>query len=148
MEWIVLFFLNWIVMIVLVDWRKFSTNMFAGFLAIGMALVTDYYNGIIRHRYMIHGPVIDIFGSSLFFLIGPCFVIGTLMAQYYPKKRWMAVVNVLVITGLYSLTELILVQRGVVEYKNWYYFDSLLVNVGAMIIISWFSVTILNKWRC
>ncbi|QZY54572.1 hypothetical protein [Crassaminicella profunda] len=148
MEWILLFFLNWIIFLFLVDWKKFTTNMFAGFLAMGMALITDYYNGMIRQRYMIHDAMINIFGSSLFFLLGPCFVIGTLIAQYYPKKRWMAVLNALVITGLYSLTELILVERGVVEYKNWYYFDSLLVNVGAMIIISWFSVTILNKWRC
>ncbi|TCO74960.1 hypothetical protein [Marinisporobacter balticus] len=147
MEWIILCILNWVVFLVLADWKELKINMLAGMFAIIMAIITDFYNTAIHHRYMIHNAVISILGSSLFFLIGPVFVIGTLIAQYHPKKRGMTLLNVFVITGLYSLTEYTLVYCGVVEYIDWDYFGSLMVNIGAMTIISWFSIIILNKGR-
>lgn len=147
MEWIILFILNWIIFLLLVDLKSFNTNMLAGFFAVSIAIMTDFFNIIIQHRYIINNPVINILGSSLFFLMGPVFVIGTLISQYHPKNRCMSVFNVIVITGSYSFTEYILVLNGSVEYINWDFVDSVMVNIGAMIIISWFSIVILNKWR-
>ncbi|MCT4605153.1 MAG: hypothetical protein N4A64_03465 [Marinisporobacter sp.] len=146
MEWIVLFIINWIVFLLLVNLKKLKINILAGFFAICMAITTDFLNSSVQGRYIIHKPVVSILGDSLFFLIGPVFVIGILIAQYHPKNRWMSVINVFVITVIYSLTEYILVYKGVVEYIDWDYIDSVMVNIGAMVMISWFSMTVLKKW--
>ncbi len=144
MEWIILFISNWIIFLLLVDWKEFKINMWAGGAGIVLAVVVDFLNTL-QHRYIIKSLVIDVFGSSLFFLLGPVFVVATLMAQYHPAKRWMILLNVFVIALLYSLMELILVYRGVVEYINWQYIDSIMVNIGAIVILSWFSMVVLNK---
>lgn len=146
MEWIILFIINWIVFLLLVDWKEIKSNVWSGVLAILMAVSVDFCN-IMHNRYAINRPVVCILGSSLFFLIGPVFVIGTLLAQYHPRKRWLSILNVLVLFLLYSFTELILVQRGAVQYMDWDFFDSLLINVGAIFVLSWFSIVVLNKWR-
>lgn len=145
MEWIILFVINWIIFLMLVDWRELKTNIWAGLLAIIMAVDVDYYNTVYG-RYIINRPIIDIMGSSLFFLLGPVLVIGTLLAQYHPKKRWMTIINAFVLFILYSATELILVYRGTVEYLNWRFRESLTINIGAIIVISWFCIVFLNKW--
>lgn len=146
MEWVILFLLNWIIFLFLVNRKELKANIWAGLLAMIMAISVDY-SSFIHKRYVIKKAIIHIFGSSVFFLIGPVFVMGTLLAQYHPRKKWLTVLNVIVIFVLYSTTELILVSRGVVEYLNWDFVDSLIVNIGAITILSWFSIVILNKWR-
>lgn len=146
MEWIILFVANWIIFLLLVDWKELKINIWAGLLAALMAISVDFCN-ITYKRYLIHRPVISIFKSSLFFVLGPVLVIGTLLAQYHPQKRWLTIVNVIVMFILYSSTELILVYRDAVHYIDWKFFDSLLVNIGAIIVLSWFSIAVLNKWR-
>jgi len=145
MEWVILFLINWIIFLFLVDWKKFKTNIWTGVLAIAMVISIDYSN-IIHGRYIIKKLVVNVFGSSLFFLLGPVLIIGTLLAQYHPRKRWLTVLSVIVIFLLYSAIELILVSRGAVEYLDWHFCDSLIVNIGAISILSWFSIVILNKW--
>lgn len=145
MEWIIIFLINWIIFLILVDWRELKNNIWAGLLAIIMAIVVDLANTI-HGRYVINKHMVDILGSSLFFLLGPVFVIGTLLAQYHPKKRMMAVANVFVLFFLYSAIELILVYRGAVEYLDWHFTDSLAINIGAITVLSWFSIVVLNKW--
>ncbi|MCG8542334.1 MAG: hypothetical protein MJA82_20730 [Clostridia bacterium] len=145
MEWIILFFGNWIIFLLLVDWRGLKINIWSGLLAILAATVVDFCNTM-HGRYMINRPVICVLKSSLFFLIGPVFVIGTLFAQYHPKKRWLIILNVLVIFTLYSFVELTLVARGAVEYVKWNFLDSVLVNISVITMLSWFSIVVLKKW--
>ncbi|WP_432661816.1 hypothetical protein R9X47_14720 [Wukongibacter baidiensis] len=145
MEWIILFVANWIIFLLLVNWKELKTNMWAGLLASSMAIIVDFCN-ISHGRYTINRPVICILDSSLFFVLGPVFIIGTLLAQYHPKRRLLSVLNVIVIFIIYSSTELILVYRGAVEYLEWHFYDSLIINIGAILIISWFSIVVLNKW--
>lgn len=146
MEWIILFIINWMLFFLLVNWKELKINIWSGVMAVAMAIVVEFLNIAVHGLYVIHHPIINILGSSLFFLLGPVFVTGTLMAQYHPKKRWVTILNVFVIVGLYSLLELTLVFLGAVEYLNWNYFDSVIVNFGAMVALSWFSITVLGKW--
>lgn len=146
MEWIILFLANWVIFLLLVDWTKLKTNMWSGLLAIVIAIVVDCCNTI-NGRYTINDNIIDVLGTSLFFLIGPVFVIGTLLAQYHPQRKRLTILNVIVLFILYSSTELILVLRGAVEYLDWNFYDSLIINIGAISVLSWFSIVVLNKWR-
>lgn len=146
MEWILLFITNWVVFLLLVDWRKLKINIWSGLLAIIMATTVDFFNTI-NGRYIIRNSIISILGTSLFFLIGPVFVIGTLLAQYHPRKKSLTILNTIILFILYSSTELILVFRGTVEYLNWNFYDSLIINIGALSTLSWFSIVLLDKWR-
>lgn len=146
MEWIILFVINWVMFLLLIDWKNLKTNVWTGLLASSMAISVDFCNTS-QGRYVINRPIISICNSSLFFVLGPVFIIGTLLAQYHPKKRWLSVLNVLVIFILYSLTEFILAYRGTVEYLNWYFYDSLIINIGAISVLSWFSIVVINKWE-
>ncbi|SKC85502.1 hypothetical protein [Maledivibacter halophilus] len=146
MEWILLFITNWVIFLLLVDWRKLKINIWSGLLAIIMAITVDFFNTI-NGRYIIRDSIISILGTSLFFLIGPVFVIGTLLAQYHPRKKSLTILNTIILFILYSSTELILVFRGAVEYLNWNFYDSLIINIGALSTLSWFSIVLLDKWR-
>lgn len=146
MEWIILFLANWVVFLLIADWTKLKSNIWSGLLAIVMAVVVDFCNTI-NGRYIIKDNIIHVLGTSLFFLVGPVFVIGTLLAQYHPRKKWLTILNVIVLFILYSFTEFILVLRGAVEYVTWNFYDSLIINIGAISALSWFSIVVLNKWR-
>ncbi|WP_073149589.1 hypothetical protein [Paramaledivibacter caminithermalis] len=146
MEWIILFLANWSIFLLLVDWKKLRINIWSGLFAILMVMTVDYCNTL-NKRYIINNGIINILGSSLFFLVGPVFVIGTLLAQYHPQKKTITILNVIVLFILYSSVELVLVLRGAVEYLNWHFYDSLIINIGAISLLSWFSMVILNKWR-
>lgn len=146
MEWPILFIINWIVFVTLVDWKKLKKNIFGGLFIVAVAIFVDYHYTSLGF-YIIHDPFIKCLGSSLFFLFGPVFVTGTLMAQYHPCKRLMTIINIIVICTLYSIIELVLVSRGVVEYINWNYFTSLIINIGAITVQSWFIIVVLGKWR-
>ncbi len=89
--------------------------------------------------------MVDILGSSGFFIAGPVFVIGVLLAQFYPRKRWARVCHLLVLTAMFSLQELFLIKRGALDYINWHHIDSLGVNLAAMGLLGWFSIVILKK---
>lgn len=146
MEWVILFILNWIVFAILVDWKKLKRNIFAGLFIVVLEIFVDYHYTTLGF-YAIHKSVIKCFGSSLLFSLGPVFVMGTLMAQYHPYKRLITIINIIVICILYSIIELVLVSRGVVEYINWNYFASLIINIGAITVQSWFIIVVLGKWR-
>ncbi|MGE5405694.1 MAG: hypothetical protein ACM3PP_12230, partial [Candidatus Saccharibacteria bacterium] len=146
MEWIILFVISWVLLFLLADWKALKTNVWCGLLAMGMQVWVDSH--YIQHKlYGVHKPVIDIFGSSAFFVAGPVFVIGVLLAQFYPAKRWARIVHLIVITALFSLQEYLLVKRSVLHYINWHQMDSLGVNVAAMALLSWFSIVVLLKER-
>ncbi|MGE5415355.1 MAG: hypothetical protein ACM3UZ_01055 [Acidobacteriota bacterium] len=146
MEWIILFVVSWVLFLVLVDWKQLKTNVWCGLLAMAMQLWIDHQ--YINHKlYVIHRPVVDIFGSSAFFVTGPVFVIGVLLAQYYPAKRWARIMHLVVITTLFSVQEYFLVKRNALHYINWHQIDSIAANVAAMALLSWFSIVVLKQER-
>ncbi len=144
MEWVILFLISWILMLLLVDWRAVKKNVWCGLLAMAMQLFVD--TQFISHRlYEIKNQVLELWGSSVFFAAGPVFVIGVLLAQFYPKKRWAQIVHVIFLTLLYSLQELLLLKTGKLAYLNWHHFDSIGVNTAAMGLLGWFSIVVLKK---
>ena len=144
MEWVILFVISWVVFIFLVDLKNFKINFWCGVLAMALQLGVD--SQAVSHKlYKITDPVICVWGSSFFFVIGPVFVIGTLLAQYHPAKKWMMLFNIIVISGLYSIQELLLIFSDRLLYINWHFINSVFVNVCAVTVMSWFSIVILNK---
>ena len=146
MEWIILFIKSFILFFALVDWKMLKLNFLSGLVASLLQLVIDSL-AISHHLYKINDAVLTIFGSSLFFVFGPVFVIGTLLAQFCPIKKWATIANVLIISALFSLEELFLLITKSLVYLNWHYFDSVSVNIISMVFLSLFSIVILNKNR-
>ncbi|MFZ5966893.1 MAG: hypothetical protein ACOYVK_06935 [Bacillota bacterium] len=144
MDWLIFFIFSWGLFFLIGDWKELKINGWCGIFAGIVALITDYQS-ILWGKYQIHNKIIDLFGSSLFFTMGPVFIIGALLAQYHPKKRWMIVLNVFVLTILYSAMEWMLVQRGMVEYVHWTLWESIRINAISITMFSWFSIVILNK---
>jgi hypothetical protein len=144
MEWIILFLICWILFISLVDLKTLKINIWCGIMAVLLQLSIDS-QAITHGFYRINNPVISILGSSGLFVFGPVFTIGVLFAQFHPVNKWMRIINVLVIAGIFSIQELFLISRHVLVYLSWHYIDSITVNICAIIILSWFSIVILYK---
>lgn len=150
MEWFILFAASWILFFLFIDWRKLKYNILCGAVAIVLQMVFDT-NAISHDLYVINRPGISLLGSSLFFIAGPVLVIGILIGQYHPLKKGWRMANVVVFALLYSLQELLLAKTGAVEYHQWHYVDSFIVNISSMIVISWFASIVLEekgtKWK-
>lgn len=144
MEWVMLFAASWVLFAVLADLSSLKVNIWCGLLAVFMQLYIDYQ--AIGHKlYSVEKPVVQMLGSSVFFTFGPVLVMGTLLAQYHPYKRWIAAVHVLAVSILYSMQELWLVGRNAVLYKDWSFGESIMINVAVIAVLSWFSIVFLGK---
>ena len=143
MEWIILFCVSWGLFILLSGWRDLKITIWSGLVAVILQLLVDT-NAISHNFYKINTPVIKLWGSSVLFILGPVLIIGILMGQYHPKKRYLRIANVFVLSTLYSSQEFLLLIRKSLEYTNWSFIDSVIVNIAAMIIISWFSIIVLD----
>lgn len=130
----------------LVKWKELRINVWGGVLALILQLAVDS-NAMNHALYKVHNGVVEVLGSSLFFVLGPVFVIGTLIAQSHPYSKKMTIINMLVVSIMYTVQEVMLLSRKVLEYTNWNLLDSVVVNISAMIIISWFSIVVLGRMR-
>jgi hypothetical protein len=146
LEWIILFIVSWVIFILLVKWKELGINVWGGVLAAILQLAVDT-NAMNHTLYKVHNGVVDVLGSSLFFVLGPVFVVGTLLAQNHPYSKKKTIVNVLVTSLLYTVQEIALLSRKVLEYVNWNLLDSAVVNTSAMIMLSWFSIVVLDRMR-
>lgn len=144
MDWIILFIISWALFIFLVDWKKLRLNIWSGILA--LVIQTSVDSHAISHKlYKINDPIVCLWGSTLFFTFGPVFVIGTLLAQFHPVRKWVRIANIIIVSGLLSLQELLLIIRQDIVYLNWHSIDSAVVNIGAITLLSWFTIVVLNK---
>jgi hypothetical protein len=137
---------SWVIFILLVKWKELGINVWGGVLAAILQLAVDT-NAMNHTLYKVHNGVVDVLGSSLFFVLGPVFVVGTLLAQNHPYSKKKTIVNVLVTSLLYTVQEIALLSRKVLEYVNWNLLDSAVVNTSAMIMLSWFSIVVLDRMR-
>lgn len=147
MEYILLFSINWIILLYFVDIKKIKYNIFAGIMTVIMVIAVDYPNIVYKNLYYLNNPVIKIWGSSAFFIFGPPFTVAILIAQLNPRKWYLRVFHVLIIATLYSLVELILLKKGALVYVNWTFFDSIRVNYPAIVLISWFDLVVLRHFK-
>jgi hypothetical protein len=144
MEWIILFIASWVLFVFSADWKKLKGNIWGGLLAVALQLTIDTH-AMGHDLYTVDKQIVGFLNSSVFFILGPVLVIGFLLAQYHPQKRWMIVLNVLVLTALYSAQELLLVARDAVLYHEWHFADSFGVNLLVIVGLSWFSLVVLKK---
>jgi hypothetical protein len=144
MEWVIRFVAVWILFFLLVDWKELKINIWCGLFSLVLQTVVD---GLyIKHGfYKIEEPIIEVFGSSLFFLLGPVFVIAILIAQFHPSKRWAQIVYVIVLSGVYDFEEFLLLVRKELFYIHWDFVTSIVFNLLLMITLSWFSMVVLKR---
>ncbi len=143
MEWLILFIVSWILFFLLIDWKRLKRSVWGGVIAVALQFLVDT-QAMTHGLYEIHKNAFYFFRSSGFFVFGPVLVVGILLVQYHPKSKRMNILNVLALAALYSAQELLLVLRQNVVYTNWHYIDSLQVNLGVMIILSWFTMVMLD----
>lgn len=144
MEWLILFVTSWLLFFLLVDWKELKVNIWSAVLAVANQISVDV-QFISHHLYKINRPIVDMWGSSVLFVFGPVVVVGVLLAQYYPKKRWAQITHFFVLAILYSLEELLLLLRGNLVYINWHFTDSLGINFSVIGLLCWFSHVVLKK---
>ncbi|HHV29229.1 hypothetical protein [Acetivibrio mesophilus] len=144
MEWIILFAVSWIALFAFAEPRQLKKNIWCGVLALALQLVVDTH-AISYGLYSINNPMISIMGSSLFFTAGPVFTIGTLFAQFYPQKRWLRIANIFVFSTLFYFQEILLLLSGNLTYTNWHFTNSIVIDICVMVILSWFSIVVLDK---
>lgn len=146
MDWIILFIVSWVLFFICVDYKtlSLSQNILCGFLAVILQLLIDSY-AINTNLYKVGNVVIDVFGSSLFFVLGPVFVIGTLLSQYHPKSTIKRFFHIVIVSTLFSVTEYLLILRDDLEYINWNHPQSVFVNISVISMLSWFSMAILKR---
>ncbi len=146
MEWVILFIMNWILFFLMVDWKGLKVNIWGGVFAVGMQMAVD--GQFEAHQlYIIHDGIIYILGSSLFFVLGPVFVIGILFVQYHPIKRWAVILHVLMGSAMFAVTEYLLLQRKALEYINWKLMISISTDIAALGLLSWAFIVIFEKRR-
>jgi len=144
MEWMVIFFISWILFFLLVDWQSLKVNIWAGVFTMSMQLAVD--GQAIHHGlYAVNNPVVALWGSSLLFTFGPVLVIGILISQFHPRKRLFILANVVILTTLFTLEELILLERDSVVRLNWHTHESIAINFVALAFLSWFCIVVLKK---
>lgn len=144
MEWIVRFVAVWLLLIFLIDLKKLKVNVWCGFFSIALQIAIDSIN-IGHEYYKVTNPVISIFGSSLFFMLGPVFVIGVLLAQFHPSKTWMQILYVILLSGIYDFEEYLLIKRHALVYIHWDLLASAIINLLIMITLSWFTIVVLKR---
>ncbi|TYQ17974.1 UNVERIFIED_CONTAM: hypothetical protein Cloal_0369 [Acetivibrio alkalicellulosi] len=144
MQWIFLFIVSWIIFFLFIDYKQLKINIWCGFFAILLQLSVDT-KAMIYELYIVNSHIINLWGSSLLFVLGPVLTMGTLLSQYYPKKRFMRIISVFAFTALYTTQEVLLLYSGALGYLKWNIFDSIVVNTIVMAVLGWFSIVVLDK---
>ncbi|HYE82594.1 MAG TPA: hypothetical protein VEG39_10585 [Clostridia bacterium] len=144
MEWQILALVSWVLFLLLVDCSALKCNIWCGLVAVLLQIFVDNI-GVSHGLYEIRKCSFCIAHSSFFFTMGPIIVIGTLMPQYHPKTRVLRILNVLMLTALYTLQEILLLARENVVYNNWHFADSVGVNLVSMVFLSWFIMIVMNR---
>ncbi|MDR9786681.1 MAG: hypothetical protein RJR37_05375 [Peptococcaceae bacterium MAG4] len=141
MPWIITFVTSWMLFILLIDKSKLRA-MFGGFTASFMATLTDYAGRNWFDLYNFYDVVIPWGGCSFFYIFGIIFTMGTLFSQFYPTRKWLKIMHVLVFSLLFLGAETLLIEVGVASYVNWNVWASLFVNILAISTLGWMSMVI------
>lgn len=144
MEWMILFAASWILFILLKGWQKLQWNVWCGIASVAIQIIIDT-TAIQKGMYIVDKPAIMLWSSSAFFCFGPVFVISILLSRYQTARPKLVVINVVILTALYSLQEYLLLGRNALVYYNWSLYESVFVNFLVIITLSWISYFILSK---
>ena len=138
MKWVFCAVICWIVLLLVVDYKRLKVLIFSGLLALISQLLVDGF-AIDEDFYVINDPAIPIFGSSMFFSIGIVFPMGILVAQTTTRGRKWQTLNVIAWVFLFTLFEVLAVNFEMMVHVDWTYSLSVVINVMVMVLITWFT---------
>lgn len=144
MEWIILFVAAWTIFFILVDWKQLKVTFWCGLLAMILNLIIDRFF-LNQGMYEIHNGIFYIFGSSVFFTFGSVLVSAIMIAQFQSYKRWIRILHPFFFVSVFAIEEILLVSRGVLIYNDWNILRSIIVDILAIIVLSWFSIVVLKR---
>lgn len=145
MKWVFCAVISWIVLLLVVDYKRLKVLSFSGFLALIAQLLVDGF-AIDEDFYVINDPAIPIFGSSIFFSIGIVFPMGILVAQTTTRMRKWQTLNVIAWVFLFTLFEVLAVYFKMMVHVDWTFSLSVVINVMVMVLITWFTEHFLMPW--
>ena len=135
MPWFFPFLLSWLLFAVFLDCNRLKETLPFGFITMAMELLVDI-SAVKLGLYDIDLQVVNFFGVSLFFTIGPAFTLGILYVQNIPKNKLMIVINTVVWALMFMAEEVLWVREGAIVYINWSHIKSLCVDIGAFTLLT------------
>ncbi|HPU35246.1 MAG TPA: hypothetical protein PL078_05625 [Bacillota bacterium] len=133
--WLISAIVGWIVFFLLVDRFRLKHTVWCGFIICAVQLLVDA-GAMQLNLYRVHS-FFHIFGSSVFFTFGLVFTMGILFAQYLPKSPLLQGINIMVITALFSIEELLFMKTGALEYINWNPQFSIFIDILVLTSYTW-----------
>lgn len=133
--WLISAVIAWIIFFLLVDWFRLKYTIWGGVITLVFQLLVD--TGAIKLNLYRVESIFYVITSSFFFTFGVVFTVGILFAQTLPVSRRLQALNILVITTLFSLQELLFVKVGVLEYLNWNHAASVFMDLLVLISYTW-----------
>jgi hypothetical protein len=130
-------FYNWMVcFFLLIDWKKFSINVWGGIAACILQLIHDTEQEIIGN-YHVHHAGIWILKSSAFFTFGIVFTMGVVFLQFMPQNKILKIIHVVAFSVGFLAFEFIALANGLLENVHSHYLLSLADNILVMVTIAW-----------
>ena len=146
MVWVIVFIASWILFFLLARNNHSKLAYVAGIIAVFFQLLIDVNANYIG-LYHIHDSPITFMGSSVFFTLGPVFVMGVLFVQYMPRNKWLQVAHIVIFVSLFMIFEVIVEWIGVLEYVHWNHLGSLSVDINVFMALSWFACIFVHRYQ-
>ncbi|GAB6181564.1 hypothetical protein JCM14036_28830 [Desulfotomaculum defluvii] len=140
MPWFITAIVSWIIFYFLVDVRYLKRTILGGLFALALGSLVDW-GGQQLNFYKFYDVIIPWAGCSIFYKFGPIFIMGTLFIQYLPRKRYLQILNIFVMSLLYLAMEILILQTHAAEYIHWHLLASFTVDLGAFTAITWLGQT-------
>lgn len=133
--WMISAVIAWVIFLLLVDWSRLKYTVWGGVMTSMVQLLVD--TGAIKLNLYRVESIFYILTSSFFFTFGVVFTIGILFAQTLPASRRLQALNILVLTALFGLQEILFVKVGVLEYLNWNHAASIFIDILVLTSYTW-----------
>lgn len=140
MPWVITAVVSWIIFYFLVDVRYLKSTVLGGIFAVVLGSMVDW-GGQHLGLYKFYDVIIPWAGCSIFYKFGPIFTMGVLFLQYLPRKKFLLIINIFVVSLLYLAMEILILQTNAAEYKHWHYLASFMVDLGAFTTLTWLGQT-------
>lgn len=140
MPWVITAIVSWVILYFLVDVTHLKKTIFGGIFTVTIGSVVDW-GGQRLDLYKFHDVIIPWAGCSIFYKFGPILVMGILFTQYLPQKRYLQIINIIVMSLLYLSIEAIILQTPAAEYINWHILASFTIDLAAFTSLTWFAQT-------
>lgn len=134
-SWLISAVVAWVIFLLLADWPRLKYTVWGGLLTASFQLVVD--TGAMRLNLYQVESILKLLGSPVFFTFGVVFTMGVLIAQSLPEARSLQALNILVLTALFSMLEILFVKAGVLHYLNWNHAASVFIDLLVLTGYTW-----------